>query len=310
MAEVPTPEAGPGQVIVRLAYASVNPADWKCREGWLAQFFPFKFPFIVGFDGAGVVSAVGPGVKSVKAGDRVGTMSNQGEGDWGTYAEFARCNEDTVVKLAPSVPFRDAACVPVAAITSWEGIDNIAHVKAGQTVLVHGGAGGCGSFAIQFAKRLGARVAATCGPANLDYVKSLGAERAINYREENIAEAVNAWSPGGVDFALDCVGQGTLKDGLKCVKRGGILGFIATLIKDEPLFNPEEGAKAGVSVQLVMGNRERNRGQYAKIMELLNKGEIKVPHLEEMPLAQAGAAQEKVKAGHVRGKIVLKIADL
>src|SRR5579859_6260838 len=103
LAEVETPKPAPGGVVIRVAYASVNPADWKCREGWLAQFFAYKFPFIVGFDAAGIVAAVGEGVTDYKVGDRVVTASNQGEGDWGSYAEFVRSSTYRVAKLADSL---------------------------------------------------------------------------------------------------------------------------------------------------------------------------------------------------------------
>ena len=310
MADVETPKPGAGEVLIRVAYAGVNPADWKCREGWLSRFFEFKFPFVVGFDAAGIVAAVGPGVDDFKVGDRVVTSSNLGEGEWGTYAEFVKAATMRVAHLADSVDFKVAATIPTAAITSWEGLYDMGQLKAGQKVLIHGGAGGCGSFAIQFAKHTGARIAATCGPANLDYVRELGAERAINYRAENILEAVRAWAPEGVDLVLDTVGQGTLRDGIAMVKRGGMLGYIATLIENEPLFDKAAADRNGVNLVFVLSNRERSGRQLRAIVDLYNRGKLRPPAIEVLPLDQAGEAQKRVHAGHVRGKLLLKVADL
>jgi NADPH:quinone reductase len=120
---------------------------------------------------------------------------------------------------------------------------------------------------------------------------------------------VKAWAPEGVDFVLDTVGQGTLKDGLKMLKKGGTLGFIATLIKDEPLFDPAEAKNLGVNLAFVMSSHERSGRQLTDIVNLYNEGKLKAPALEVLSLEQAGEAQSRVKNGHVRGKILLKVAD-
>lgn len=310
MGEIERPKASPGNVVIRVAYASVNPADWKCVDGWLSQYFEYRFPFVVGFDAAGVIAEVGKGVTDFKVGDRVVTSSNLGIGERGSYAEYVRSDVARVAKLADTVDFQTAAAIPTAAITSWEGLYDVFKLKAGQTILINGGAGGCGSYAILFAKHTGARIAATCGPANLEYVRELGAERVINYRSEYVLDSVRTWAPDGVDFVLDTVGQGTLKDGLKMVKRGGTLGFIATLIKDEPLFDPAEAKDLGVNLAYVMSSHERSGRQLGEIVNLYNQGKLKAPALEVLKLEQAGEAQSRVKNGHVRGKILLKVADL
>jgi len=308
-ADVETPEPGPGEVLIRVAYAGVNPADWKCREGWLAEFFNYKFPFIVGFDAAGVIAKLGPGVDDYKVGDRVVTSSNQGLGEWGTYAEFVKSSTDRVAHLADRVDFKTAAAIPTAAVTSWEALFDTGHLKAGQKVLIHGGAGGMGSFAIQFAKHIFADVATTCGPANLDYVRALGADRPINYRSENVLNAVREWAPGGVDLIVDTVGQGTLPDGLQMVKHGGAITPIGTLIKDEPQFSPAEADRRGVRVIPTMSNRMRAGAQLRTITDLFGQGKLRAPSIEVLPLEQAGEAHRRVKDGHVRGKILLKVAD-
>ena len=309
-ADIPVPTPQPGEVLIRVAYSGVNPADWKTCAGWLSQFFEYKFPFVVGFDAAGVIAGVGEGVTQYKVGDRVVTSSNQGIGENGSYAEYLKVAIDRVAPLAGSVDFKTAASIPTAAVTSWEALYGSGDLRAGQSVLVHGGAGGMGSFAIQFAKHTGARVAATCGPANVDYVKSLGADRAIDYRSENVLDAVLAFAPGGVDLIVDTVGQGTLPDAIKATKPGGVIAPIGTLIQNEPMADPVEAEKRGVRLIYTMSNRVKAGDQLRTIVGLYNQGVFKAPHLTELQLEQAAEALQRVKDGHVRGKIVLKVADL
>jgi NADPH:quinone reductase-like Zn-dependent oxidoreductase len=310
LAEVETPAPGAGEVLIRVAYASVNPADWKCREGWLAQFFEYKFPFIVGFDAAGIVAAVGEGVADYKVGDRVVTASNQGLGQWGTYAEYVVSSTYRVAKLADGLDFRSAAAIPTAAVTSWEALFGVGDLKSGQSVLINGGAGGMGSYAIQFAKHAGARVAATCGPANLDYVRKLGADLAINYRVGNVRDTLLAWAPEGVDLIVDTVGQGTLVDGVAMTKPGGIIAPIGTLIANEPQCDAAEAARRNVRVVHTMSNRTRAGDQLRTIVNLYNQGALRSPAIEILPLEQAGEAQRRIKDGHVRGKLLLEVANL
>jgi NADPH:quinone reductase-like Zn-dependent oxidoreductase len=306
--EVPVPK--PGEVLIRIAYASVNPADWKCREGWLSQFFDYKFPFVVGFDAAGIVAGVGEGVTEYKIGDRVVTSSNQGIGERGSYAEYLVSVIDRVSHIADTLDFATAASIPTAAITSWEGLFGTGDLKAGQTVLINGGAGGMGSFAIQFAKNAGAKVAVTCGPKNIDYVTSLGADLAIDYRSQNVLDAVLAWAPEGVDLIMDTVGQGSLPDGIAMTKPGGVIAPIGTLIANEPQFDPMVAEKRNVRVVPTMSNHLRAGGYLRHIADLYGKGVFRAPELTVMPLEQAAEAQRLVQAGHVRGKIVLHVSDL
>jgi NADPH:quinone reductase-like Zn-dependent oxidoreductase len=310
MGEIPMPVPGPDEVVIRVAYAGVNPADWKCREGWLSQFFDYKFPFVVGFDAAGIVSAVGPGVTAYKVGDKVTTHSNQGIGENGSYAEYVKSVTDRCAHVADGVSYPVAASIPTAAVTSWEACFDTGGLKAGQTVLINGGAGGMGSFAIQFAKHAGAKVAVTCSAHNIDYVKSLGADRAIDYRAEDVEKEVLAWAPGGVDLVIDTVGQGTLLGALNMTKRGGKITPIGTLIVDEPMIEKEEAAKRGVEFIPTMSNRTRAGDQLRLILDLYNQGKLQPPQIEVLELSQAGEAHTRVKDGHVRGKIVLHVADL
>ena len=281
------PETKPGEVVIRLAYASVNPADWKSREGWLSRYFNYKFPFVVGFDGAGVVAGVGANVTDYKVGDRVVTKSNQGIGERGTYAEYVAAAIDHVGHIADTLDFATAASIPTAAITSWEGL-----------------------FGSQFAKHAGVKVAVTCGPKNIDYVMGLGADLAIDYRSENVLDKVLAWAPGGVDVIMDTVGQGTLADGIAMTMPGGVIAPIGTLIPDEPQFDPVAAEARNIKIIPTMSNREKAGDYMRHIVDLYGQGVFQAPELTVMKLEEAAEAHRLVRDGHVRGKLVLHIADL
>jgi len=308
-ATIERPVAGPGQVVVQVAYAGVNPADWKAREGWLARYFQYQFPFVVGFDAAGLVAEIGEGVTGLAIGDRVVTASNQGKGERGSYAQFVLSDRERVVKLPDHVLLRDAAALPTAAITAWEAVFDVGGTAAGQHVLVNGGAGGTGGFAVQLAKMAGAKVAATCGPANLDYVRGLGADLAIDYRAGGVREAVAAWAPEGIDLVVDTVGQGSLLDSVEMVRAGGIVAPIGTLIADEPMPDPARAAERGVKIIPTIASFERQERQLNALVEALGDGRIEAPQIEILPLDQAGEAQRRVAAGHVRGKLLLAVDE-
>lgn len=307
MAEIEKPSATPGNVIVEVAYASVNPADWKAREGWLARYFDYQFPFVVGFDAAGIVAEVGEGVTHVKPGDRVVTPGNQGMGERGSYAEFVRAAGERVIPLPDSVSFRDAATLPTAGMTAWQATLDPTPLGPNSMVVVNGGAGGTGSFAIQLAKMAGAKVATTCSAHNFDYVRSLGAELAIDYRNDDVVAALRAWAPGGIDLAVDTVGQGTFVGILPVMKRGGIVTPIGTLIADEATIDPAAAEAAGVTVIPTVSAFPEQPRQLRGLVEALASGKIRIPETTELPLDQAGEAQRRVQEGHVRGKIVLAV---
>jgi NADPH2:quinone reductase len=307
LATIERPRAAPGTVVIEVAFAGVNPADWKAREGWLARYFDYRFPFVVGFDAAGRVAEIGEGVTGLAIGDRVVTASNQGKGERGSYAAFVASDRERVVKLPDHVSLRDAAALPTAGITAWEAVFDVGGIVAGSTVLVNGGAGGTGSFAVQLARMAGARVAATCGPANLDYVRSLGADLAIDYRAEDVRAAVAAWAPGGVDLVVDTVGQGSLLDSIEMVRPGGIVAPIGTLIADEPMPDPARAAERGVRIVPTIADFARQERQLAALVAALGDGRIRAPAIEIVPLAETAEAHRRIAAGHVRGKILLAV---
>jgi NADPH2:quinone reductase len=308
--EIATPEPGPGEVRIRVAYAGVNPADWKNRQGMLARYRPYTFPYIIGFDAAGIVDKVGAGVTAFKPGDRVFTPTNHGQGGQGSYAEFAIATDDRVARIPEGMNFMQAAALPVAALTAWQGLFDRGELKSGQQVLIHGGSGGVGGFAVQFARWAGARVAATCSTPNVDYLVGLGVERVIDYRREDITGAVNKWAPDGLDFLLDAVGASTLPDGLDLVKPGGTFVSIPTLTDDGDIrAATAAGAAKGVNRVFSTMTDAGCAPTLEQIAQLLVEGRIEPPPLREYALHQAAEVHHLIQGGHNRGKIVLRVQD-
>lgn len=306
-ATLPLPEPGPGELLVRVACAGVNPADWKTREGWLSAFFQYRCPFVLGFDLAGTVVKAGEGTDASLVGRRVVAYSRQGAGEWGSYAEYAVIWAAAAVPLPEEVPLEEAAALPTAGITAWEGLFVSGGLRAGQKLLVHGGAGGVGRYAIQLARHAGAEVVATCSAANREDVLALGAALALDYRDPRWTEALKAWAPQGVDLLLDAVGQGSLPQAVDLVRRGGVLAPVATLVAGEPQPDAQRAADRGVRVVPTMSDFSRSAGQLRELVSLSAAGVLQAPPLTLLPLSQAGEAQRRVRAGEVRGKLVLQV---
>ncbi|CAB1368752.1 NADP-dependent oxidoreductase [Denitratisoma oestradiolicum] len=311
LAQVPTPEAGPGQVRVRIACAGVNPADWKNRQGMLAMYRPYVFPYVIGFDAAGIVDQIGEGVTGLAVGDRVFTPTNHGQGGWGSYAEFAIADADRVARMPDSLSYEQAAALPVAALTAWQGLFDRGGLKSGQRALIHGGAGGLGGFAVQFARCAGAVVAATCSTANVEYLRSLGVDRVIDYRCEDITSAVQRWAPEGLDYLMDTVGVSTLPNGLDLVRPGGTFVSIPTLVDDGDIAAAAIAGEAkGVNRVFSTMTDVGCAPTLAKIAQLVAEGVVKMPPLHVFPLSQVADVHRLIQTGHGRGKWVLKVADL
>ena len=305
------PKPGPNDVMVKVAYAGVNPADWKFREGLNQQYFSVEFPFILGFDAAGVVVATGEEVCQFAVGDRVFTPSNLGQGQPGSYAEYVLASEDRVALIPESLSFMSASAIPVAALTGWQALfaSDKADLQPGQRILINGASGGLGSFAVQFAKWAGAEVATTCSTANLDYVSGLGADLPIDYKTHNIADEIAKWAPEGVDIILDAVGCGSLADPFSLLKPGGKLVSIATLVGDGDIeADMAEASKHGVSKIFVIMTDVDCSKDLSKIAELVASGDITMPPIEPFELSDISAAHRKVESGRVRGKLVLRVA--
>jgi NADPH:quinone reductase-like Zn-dependent oxidoreductase len=202
VSEIAKPEAGQGQVLVRVRAAGVNGIDWKVREGYVRDAFPLQLPAVLGIELAGVVEAVGPGASRFKVGDRVmGPL-----GGLGAYADVVAVNEANLSRTPDGLDDVQAAALPVAAVAAWQSLNHAGPVRAGQRILIHGAAGGLGGFAVQFAKRAGAEVFATVATAHVEYVRGLGADHVIDYQSERFEDVAH-----DIDLVLDYVGGDVLE---------------------------------------------------------------------------------------------------
>ena len=313
--DAPIPEAGPGQVLIKSAYASINPADWKGRAGLLPHLAMFAFPMTMGMDCSGVVAAVGEGVTDFKAGDRVATLSGMGLGLPGTYAEYCIAPAPRVVHLPAHLSLAEGATLPIASASAASSILDVAKSKAGDKVLVNGGAGSVGTFAIQFLRYLGAEVAATCSTRNVEHVRGLGADLVIDYTTEDILAVVRGWEPQGLDCVIDAVGQHSLPFNTpEVIKPGGVLVCITNLLTGPEAFDLDAAEKRKVQVlDNVMSamTPDPTWFQVEAFRQLIAAVAVKAvqpPPYKIMQLEQAAEAHREVAEGHVRGKILLEIA--
>jgi NADPH:quinone reductase-like Zn-dependent oxidoreductase len=290
--DVPRPEPKENEVLVRVIAAGVNPIDAIIREGTYASEFGTNLPLVPGYDIAGVVEKTGAKITRLKVGDAVYGYVLRGGG----YAEYAVASEKELSPKPKSLSFVAAAAVPLAALTAWQALIDTAKLRAGQTVLIHGGSGGVGTMAIQIAKARGARVIATASTPNQDLLKELGADVAIDYTKVKFEDVAK-----GVDVVLDSVGKDTLARSYGVVKKGG---FIATLVSrlDQAELDKHRIRGASISVK-------PNTAELAEITKLIEGKKIKPVVTRMLSLADAVAAQQQIKTQHTRGKIVLKIAD-
>jgi len=298
-ADLPSPEPAGDEVLIEIAYAAVNPVDWKIREGMLAGMFPHEFPVILGWDAAGTVKDTGKNVKGFRIGDRVYAYCRKPKVRFGTYAEFVTMNHAAVAPMPKNVGFAEAACIPLAGLTAWQSLFDAAKIQAGDRVLIHAGAGGVGSLAIQFAKQAGAKVFTTAREPNHAYVTSLGADVPIDYTKESFVDVVRKKEPGGIDLVYDTVGNDVQRESYDVLKKGGRLVSIVNVPSDE------EARRYGVESSHVFVSPDGE--QLRRIGALLESGAVRPPALKEMRLEDAAEAQKRSQAGHVRGKIVLKI---
>jgi len=290
--DVPRPEPKDNEVLVRMIAAGVNPVDALIRSGKYAKFFDTTLPLIPGYDIAGVVEKTGAKVTKLKVGDPIYAYVMWGGG----YAEYAVATEGEAAAKPKSITFVEAASVPLAALTAWQALIDTAKLSAGQTVLIHGGSGGVGSFAIQIAKAHGAKVIATASTPNQDLLKQLGADVAIDYTKTKFEDVAK-----DVDVVLDSVGKDTLARSYGVIRKGG---FIATLVAQPDQAELDKHGIHGASISV-----KPNSDELMKITKLIEEKKIKPVVSQVLPLTEAVKAQEQAATHHTRGKIVLKVAD-
>jgi NADPH:quinone reductase-like Zn-dependent oxidoreductase len=292
--DAPRPEPKEDQILVRVIAAAVNPVDGMIRSGKFANYFHTTFPLIPGYDISGVVEKTGPKITKFKAGDPVYAYIGLKEG--GGYAEYAVATEKEAAPKPKSLTFGEAAAVPLAAETAWQALIDTAKQSAGQTVLIHGGSGGVGSFAIQIAKARGAKVIATASTPNQDLLKQLGADVAVDYTKTKFEDVAK-----DVDVVLDSVGKDTLSRSYGVVKKGG---FIVSLVARPDQVELDKREIRGASLDV-----KPDADELAEITKFIEAKKIKPVVSQVLPLSEAAKAQEQAATGHTRGKIVLKVAD-
>jgi NADPH:quinone reductase-like Zn-dependent oxidoreductase len=316
--DVPVPKIGPNGVLVQIHATSVNPIDWKLRCGMLRALLDYRFPVIWGKDFSGVVAEVGNAVTLFKPGDQVYGFKdgNVGKTYRGTYAEYAVVPEKAMARKPANLTHEQAAAIPLAALTAWQGMIIHGKLKAGQRVLIHAGAGGVGSLAIQIAKAFGAYVAATASTRNQDLLRELGADLPIDYHKEKIEDKTS-----GCSLVLDGVGESVWRSSLSVLKPGGRLVTLLVPIPGKEAGRLQFFAYAASRVlawmlrALVTGRRlmitrvAPRGGDLEKITALVEAGKIR-PVIERVfPLEQIADAQRLSETVHVRGKIVVKIGS-
>ncbi|MFJ3366904.1 zinc-dependent alcohol dehydrogenase family protein [Pseudomonas sp. NPDC086251] len=310
--QVPRPVAGPGQVLVRILASGVNPIDYKIRTG-VAPYAEPELPAILGADLAGVVEALGEGVTSFKVGDEVYGMTGGIRGLPGTLAEYAAVHADLLAPKPKNLSMREAAAVPLVFLTAWEGLVDRAGVRAGQRVLIQGGAGGVGHMAVQIARARGAQVFATASAEKRGIVESFGAT-AIDYRKSTVEDyVVEHTNFTGFDVVYDTVGGQILDDSLIAARTyGHVLSCYAF-----SAHNLARGALrcvtlSGIYVLLPLLSGER-RAHHGEIMRaatrLIEEGKVR-PLLDShhYTLADAHAAHDAQESGRIIGKLVIDIA--
>ena len=288
------PSPAKGQVLVEVYATSINPIDWKVRAGYLKEMVPLQFPATLGGDFSGAVFEVGEGVINFKVGDEVYGQGGILNGGSGSFAEFVAANTLKILVKPKSLDFAQAAALPLTGISALQALEDHIHLTKGQKILIHGGAGGIGTFAIQLAKSQGAYVVTTVSADEKDYAKSLGANEVIDYKNEAFEDKL-----ADFDAVFDTVGGETTDRSFKVLKRGGI---IVSMV-GQP--NTDFAQKYGVTA--IGQNTDANPERLNRLAELVNSGKIKA-HIDKVfPLEQAKEAFRHLEEGHPRGKVVLKI---
>lgn len=294
----PRPVAGPCELLVRVVASGTNPVDAKIRQA--GSWAGIPFPAVLGYDVSGVVEEVGPGVTGFKAGDEVFYTPEIFGNPNGSYADYTVAAASIVAHKPPSLSHVEAAGIPLAGGTAWEAIVRRLAVRPGETVLIHGGAGGVGSFAIQFAKAAGARVLATASKANHEAMRDLGADVTLDYRDTDVMDQILREAGGaGVDASFDTAG-GNVAMSTQVTRP---FGRIATIL-------PPTGHLDALYVknQTLYGTfLTREGARLREMAPLFERGQARVIVDAVLPLEQVGKAHERLDSGHGRGKIILQV---
>ncbi len=313
--EIPRPQPGSRDVLIEVHASSVNPIDWKIRQGKQRGAIRYKFPVVLGMDVSGVVVEAGSKVKQFKVGDEV--YSSPTHRRQGTYAEYICIDESAVAQKPSNITHQETASIPLVGLTAWEALVVKGKVKPGQKVLIQAGAGGVGSFAIQLAKQLGAYVITTCSTRNVEKVKALGADQVIDYTKENYEEILK-----DIDVVVDALGGEEKYKARKILRRGGRLSLLnATLIQNTERFGPNIGLLKtgldlatfklsswlfhGISANTIM--RPPSGKILAELTTLIEAGDIKPVVDRVYDLEDIAEAHSYSETGRAQGKIVIAL---
>jgi NADPH:quinone reductase-like Zn-dependent oxidoreductase len=314
--DMPDPELREDDVLVRIHAAGVNLLDSKIRNGEFKRILPYHLPLILGHDVAGIVVGAGSRVRRFKRGDEV--YARPADGRIGAFAEFMAIKEEDVAIKPPTLSMEEAASIPLVGLTAWQALIERANLKHGQKVLVHAGSGGVGTFAIQLAKHVGATVATTTSTANVDLVRSLGADVVIDYKKEDFADVLRDY-----DVVLNSLDKVTLEKSLRVLKPGGQLISISG--PPDAAFARSIGASwvlrmimGGLSYRITAKARNRhaqysflfmraNGGQLTEITSLIDEGLIRPIVDRVFPFASTKEAMAYVEAGRAKGKVVVTL---
>ncbi|NTG05847.1 NADP-dependent oxidoreductase [Rhizobium rhizogenes] len=314
--EAPEPELLDNDVLIQIHATSVNPLDGKIRDGEFKLILPYRLPLILGNDAAGVVVRVGSRVRRFKPGDEV--YARPAKDRIGTFAEFIAMNEADVAAKPKSLTMEEAASMPLVALTAWQALVERAKLKKGQKVLIHAGSGGVGAIAIQLAKHIGATVATTTSTANVDLVRSLGADVVVDYKKDDFENVLQ-----GYDVVLNSLGKDTLEKSLRVLKPGGKLISISG--PPDPEFARENGS--GWLLRQVMGalsfgirRKSKRHGvsysflfmkpsgeQLGQIAALIETGAIRPVIDRVFPFEKTNEALAYVETGRAKGKVVIAV---
>ena len=287
--DAPKPSPKKGELLVKVYAASVIPGDWKTRNGRFGDQSA-NMPFVMGYDVSGVVESVGEGVEEFKPGEEVFAYLPNG----GSFAEYATGPENVFARKPKNITHEQAAGVPVSGLAAWHALVEVAELKEGQTVLIHGGAGGVGHFGVQIAHSIGARVITTASPRNHEFLKSIGADLVIDYNTQKFEDIVS-----NVDVVFDMIGGDVQERSYQVLKPGGYL----VAINQRP--SPEKLAEHNVRGSFLATPPD---GKFlAKLAKKIELGEV-VPHVSKsFPLSETAAAMDLNEKGHTRGKIAIKV---
>jgi len=289
--EAPNPVPSSLEILVSIHAASVNPADHKVRSGFYSSSQNLQLPYILGRDFSGVVTELGAGVSDFSIGDQVFGVLDAGHE--GTYAEIVSEKAEIIAKKPSFMTHPEASALALTGLTAIVSLEDTANLKAGEKILIQGGAGGVGSYAVQLAKHLEAHVIVTASPNNHEYMKKLGADEVIDYNSVDFREKVS-----DCDVVYDTVGGDVHLHSYDVLLSGGRMVYVAP--------QPENFQLPRTDVEVLRPNVARTRAHLERIIELAESSSVTAPAIEIMPLSEASAAQEKIKSRHVRGKIVLE----